>query len=385
MKITRKEPTVPTRAQELLDQINATLKGPVLMMGSDKGLTVEYWPTGVLPIDILLQGGIPKGRFVTFTGDFSTLKSFIGLKAIATTQASGGTCALIDTEHSFDPLWATELGVNIDELILMHPESGELAMDAAEVLIRNGIDLIVFDSVAAALPQAERNKRLHDESVQPARIAALMSIAMRRLTAANRKTAILWINQLRLNVGITFGNPEVATGGRALPYYSSYIVNIKKTGKINNAVKTWDGEKWIDTKEQVGQKFRAVVEKSKLSAPHRETHFIWDHMESGVDEVSFVIAQGLERGYISQKGASWEFGGVKVRGKDAFKKRLKDDLGEYQRLRTLVSTPKETVSSSTPKSAKGTTGRSGTTKTKRAISRTGSPGKQPTEPQSPKS
>ena len=326
-----------TRAQDLMSEINAALKSPVLRLGSDLDLKVDYFPTGVLPIDILLQGGIPRGRFVTITGDWSTLKSYIGLKAIASTQANGGTCALIDTEHSFDPSWATQLGVDVGQLILMQPESGEIAIDTAEALVRGNVDLIVFDSVAATLPQSERNKRLHDESVQPARIAALMSVGLRKLTAANKKTAIIWINQLRMNVGVTFGNPEVATGGRSLPYYSSYIINVKKTGKITRSVKTWDGDKWIDTKETYAQKFRAHVEKSKLSAPHREVHFVWDHELNSVDEISFLIAAGLESGYITQSGASWEFDGVKVRGREAFKQLFVEDNGMHQKLLNRVN------------------------------------------------
>lgn len=311
------------KARDLMDTINTTLKSPVLKMASDSDLAVTYLSTGVLPIDVLLQGGIPRGRFTTITGDFSTLKSYVGLRTIAGAQKRGCVCALIDTEHSFDPAWATSLGVDVDSLILQHPESGELAIDTAEALVRGGCDLIVFDSVAATLPQAERNKRLHDESVQPARLAALMSVAMRKLTAANTKTAIIWINQLRMNVGVTFGNPEVATGGKSLPYYSSYIINIKKTGKINRDVKTWDGEKWINTKETYAQKFRAYVEKSKLSAPFREVHFVWDHEQGAVDDIGYLIAAGLESGYITQKGASWEYNGVKVRGKDKFKEEVK--------------------------------------------------------------
>ena len=328
-----------TKARELMDSINATLKAPVLKMASDDNLKVTYLPTGVLPIDTLLQGGIPRGRFVTITGDWSTLKSYVGLRAIANTQRSGGACALIDTEHSFDPEWATSLGVDVDSLILQQPESGELAIDTAEALVRGGCDLIVFDSVAATLPQAERNKRLLDENVQPARIAQLMSVAMRKLTAANTNTAIIWINQLRMNIGVTFGNPEIATGGKALPYYSSFIINIKKTGKITRSIKTWDGEGWKDTKETIGQKFRGYMEKSKLSAPHREVHFVWDYETNSVDEAGYIIAMGLEAGIITQNGAMWEFDGTKVRGKDKFKAAVTANPAMQARILTAVRFP----------------------------------------------
>lgn len=333
---TEPEAPMPTRAQELLDQINATLKGPVLKMGSDKDLLVEYWPTGILPMDMLLQGGIPKGRFVEIVGDYSTLKSFIGLKAIATTQASGGVCALIDTEHSYDPTWAAALGINTDTLIVQQPETGELAMDTAEALIRGKCDLIVFDSIAASLPQTERNKRLHEESVQPARQAQLMSLAMRKLTAANSKTAMVWINQTRLNVGVTFGNPESLPGGRAMPYYSSYRINMKKVGKITRDVQSWDGEKMVNVKEQVGQKFKAIVEKSKLSKPFRDVYFTWDYETGEIDEAGYLIALGLEAGLITQKGASWNYEGETWRGKAKFKEAVMTDTALQARIKEAV-------------------------------------------------
>lgn len=327
---------MPSRAQELMAEINATLKGDVLKLGSDPALVVEYLPTSVLPFDILLQGGIPRGRFIEIVGDYSTLKSYIGIKAIATTQASGGVCALIDTEHSFDPEWAATLGVDVDNLIIQQPETGELAIDTAETLIRGKCDLIVFDSIAATLPQTERNKRLHDESVQPARQAMLMSLAMRKLTAANSKTAMVWINQTRLNVGVTFGNPESLPGGRAMPYYASYRINMKKVGKITRDVQSWDGEKMVATKEQIGQKFRAVVEKSKLSKPFRDVYFVWDFETGEIDEVGFLIALGLESGQITQKGAAWAFDGQTYRGRENFKREVAENAELQARMRELV-------------------------------------------------
>ena len=325
-----------TKAQNLMAEINAILKGPVLRMGSDLALRVEYLPTNVLPIDLLLQGGIPRGRFVEFYGDYSTLKSYVGLKAIATTQASGGVCALIDTEHSYDPSWAATLGIDTDKLIIQQPETGELAMDTAEALIRGKCDLIIFDSIAATLPQTERNKRLHEETVQPARQAQLMSLAMRKLTAANSRTAMVWINQTRLNVGVTFGNPETLPGGRAMPYYASYRINMKKVGKVTRDVQTWDGEKMVPTKEQIGQKFKAIVEKSKLSKPFRDVYFTWDYQTGEIDEVGFLIALGLESGDITQKGAMWEFEGQTYRGREKFKETVTEDQQLQVAIRSTV-------------------------------------------------
>lgn len=307
-----------TRAAQLRQEINKLMGGNVLQMGSDKRYVVEYMPTGVLPLDILLNGGIPRGRFVTITGAYSTLKSYLGLKALAETQKRGGMVALIDTEHAYDPMWAETLGVDTSNLIIWPPlpngtepvldVTGEEAFDMAEVLIRNKVDLIVFDSVAASLPQQEQNKRLSKESVQPGRLAALLSLAMRKLTAPNQKTGMLYINQLREQIGVTFGNPEKATGGRALPYYSSIIVNIRAAGYITEAAKVFDGDQNNTTKRKVGQKFVGQVQKSKLSTPWTDLYFNYDMRTSSVDIVTFLFAQGVEIGAITKVKNTWSYG-----------------------------------------------------------------------------
>lgn len=309
-----------SKARDLMKQVNSVLKTDALSMASDKRYIVDYMPTGLMPIDILMQGGVPRGRFVCIVGDFSTLKSYIGLSAIAQEQKRGGLCALIDTEHSYDPSWAEAIGVDLDSLIVQHPDSGEKAIDTAEVLIRGGLDLMVFDSVAAMLPDAERKKRLYDESVQPARIAQLMSVACRKLTTANDRCGIIWINQLREQVGVTFGNPEKATGGRALPYYSSMIVDIKRAGKVTRPVKVYDGEKWKDSKQQVAQTFRATISKSKLNKPFREIIFDWSLERASIDQAKFIFTQGVEIGAVVQKGSRWSVAGfsVQINGRDKF-------------------------------------------------------------------
>lgn len=323
-----------TTAQDLLKAVNAALKSDVIKMGSDESFKVTHIPTDILPIDMLFHGGLPRGRFVHCTGNWSTLKSYIGLKACARVQRDGGIAAIIDTEHAFDPEWAQTIGVNVDDLIVQHPATGELAVDAAEALIRGGADLIVFDSVAATLPQQEQAKRMHDESVQPARLAALMSLACRKLTAANSKTAILWINQLRTQIGVTFGNPEIAPGGRALPYYASLSVNIRKAGKVTREDRMWDGDKWTTSKTQVGQKFRAVIEKSKLSRPYAEVNFVWDLEKGGVDDIGFLIAQGLERGWITQpNNVTWQYKDTKINGKAKFRSWLTENPLAQKELR----------------------------------------------------
>lgn len=295
-----------TKAEQLAQEINKMLGAGTVKMANDSSLFVRHLPTGVLPIDILLDGGIPTGRFTELFGAYSTLKSYIALSCIAQTQKNGGVCALIDTEHSYDPEWAKSIGVDTDSLIYQSPQTGEEAIDVSEVLIRNGVDLIVWDSVAATLPQAEGNKRMSKESVQPARLAALMSLGMRKLTSANEHTAILFINQTRLNVGVVFGDPETVPGGKALPFYASYRVALRKAGKVKEAVDTYDSEgKKVSVNSVTGHKIRATLEKSKLSAPNKDVLFTFDLNSGGIDELGYIISIGLEKDLIKHEGRSW--------------------------------------------------------------------------------
>lgn len=294
------------KAQEIMAEINKALGAGTVMLGSDKTLEVDFISTGIFPIDHLLGGGIPKGRFTELFGAYSTLKSYIGLSTIAQAQKAGGVCAIIDTEHAYDPEWAAGLGVDTEALIYQAPETGEEAIDVAEVLIREGIDLIVWDSIAATVPQAESVKRMSKENVQPARLAALMSTGLRKLTAANKHTAVLFINQTRVNVGVMFGDPEVVAGGKALPYYASYRVALRKAGKVKDTRDGFDEEGHkVKTNLVTGIKIRATLEKSKLSAPSRESLFTFDLSAGRIDELGYLIANGLSEGIIKHEGRSW--------------------------------------------------------------------------------
>lgn len=297
-------------AEELKKMINAQFGPGTITLGSDPDLKVTYLPTGVLPFDLLLQGGLPYGRFVEIFGDYSTLKSYVGLKAIASCQKRGGVAALIDTEHAFDPEWAASLGVDIDALLYRQPENGEKAMDLAEVLIRGKVDLIVFDSIAATLPKAEQETQLGgDKNIQPARLASLMSLACRKLTAANSKTAMLWINQTRVNVGVMFGSNEAVPGGKAMGFYSSMRVAFRKAGQESEdrQVFVTDGGKPTKktVKAKTGQRIRATLEKSKLNAPHVETMFVFDFREGRVDEWSYLVNLAVEHGLIGVERGYW--------------------------------------------------------------------------------
>jgi recombination protein RecA len=300
--------------------INQQFGAGTMVPASDPRWEVKLLPTGLSPIDHLLQGGIPFGRFVMFHGDYSTLKSYVGLCAIASAQKRGLIAALIDTEHAFDPAWAKSLGVNLDDLIMPPYDkisTGEKAIDMAESLIRGGVDLIVFDSVAATLPQVEQQQSM-EEKTQMARQAALMSKAMRKLTAVNKKTAVIWINQTRVNIGVMFGNPESIPGGKALPFYSSYIVGLYKGAKVKSDIAVYlpnaDGKPVKKVlKQTTGQQIRAVLAKSKLNAPHRETTFTFSHATGSIDDWEYLANIALSEGLIGyERGRWWRGNGKKM-------------------------------------------------------------------------
>lgn len=313
---------------ELAAEVNGKVGSRAVYFGSDPSLKVSYIPTTMLPFDILMGGGVPRGRMIELYGDYSTLKSVIALYAIASAQRSGGTAALIDTEHAFEPDWAAKIGVDVESLLIWpnreddEEHTGEEAMDVAQNLIANGVDILVFDSIAAALPQEESAKRMSKENVQPARLAQMMSRGLRRLTTVNSDTAIIFINQTRMSIGVVFGNPETTTGGKAMPFYASHRVNIRKTGKVTRDAQAWNGTKWIKVKEQTAQLYKAELVKSKLTKPFKEMYFTWDLETGQIDLPGFLIAQGLENGLISVKGNTWLFLDVKAVGKDNFRKKF---------------------------------------------------------------
>lgn len=312
----RKAATSASRAQELISIVNKHLGTDTLTTASDPRYKVSSISTGLLPMDILLGGGLPRGRFVECYGDFSTLKTYVGMSAIRVVQESGGTAAVIDTEHTFDESWARKVGIKVEDLIISRPETGEEGIDAAEVLALNGVDLIVFDSIAATLPQDEAGKRLATEKVQPGRQAALMSLACRKLTTANKfGTSFFWINQTRQKIGVTFGSNESFPGGRAMQYYASYRIRMQKIGTEKDTKKVPTGRGNMTVREVVAQKFLAEVTKSKLSKPFREIYFEWDLTTGSLDTGLFLIAQCLEHGIIKQSGAFYTLpDGDQIRG-----------------------------------------------------------------------
>lgn len=314
------------RAKEIMDALNAIYKEPVVSLGSDQKHVVKYLPTGLLPFDILLPGGLPRGRMIEIFGGPSSLKSYFALCGVAQTQRDGGMCALLDTEHTFDAEWAKEIGVDLDALIVPEVPTGERAFDIAQTLVMNGVDLIVFDSVAAAQPQTYNENPLEDNKIQPGRHAALFSLGLRKVTAVNKNTCVLYTNQTRTSIGVTFGNPETTPGGNALPFYASLRLRMQHSGKITVPIKTWDGEKWVDGKRQVAQRFRAEAVKSKLSSPYGQVSFVFDLTTGCIDMPSFIVAQGLELGLIGRVGNAWIFDDTRITGREKFLNAVADDL-----------------------------------------------------------
>jgi recombination protein RecA len=330
-------------SQDLVDEINNIMGKGTMTLASDPYYKVDYLPTGISPIDDLLGGGIPYGRFIEIFGNYSTLKTYVGLRAIAMCQAKGELAALVDTEHSFDPKWAKECGVILDGpngLVLKQPDSAEEAMDICEVLIRGGVNLIVFDSIAAALPRSERDTMLSgDKNIQPARLAALMSIAMRKLTTANKKTAMIWVNQTRVNVGMMFGNPETTPGGKSMGFYASQRLALRKAGSVVEPVEVYVTEKGSDgrpvpKKKKINQTvavtIRATLEKSKLNQPHRDVQFNFDFRNAKIDEWWYIATQCLDVGAIEYNRGVWEvcegkMKGQKFRGREGFQEKMTEE------------------------------------------------------------
>ena len=295
----RKKPeTKQEAALDVVAAINHLYPGAVTY-GSDPDLAVTRTPSGVLPIDFILDGGIPRGRFMEVFGSYSTLKSYFAYKSLGAFQQRGMKVALIDTEHSWDPEWGADLGIDPKGLFVGRPGTAEEAIGIIEALVRQRYDLFVFDSIAATIPNQYASQKPGDDDA-PAALARVMSRGLARLTAANKHTSGIFINQQREKIGVTFGAKHTTSGGRAMGYYASYRLSFVRTGKITEPAKQWDGEKYIDGKRVTAHKIQATLEKSKLSAPYADCHFVFDLATGSVDDIGWLIGQGLERGDIAR-------------------------------------------------------------------------------------
>ena len=291
-------------------------KGAIMKLGENAGNTdIEVIPTGCLALDLALGiGGLPRGRMVEIYGPESSGKTTVALHAVAEAQKLGGIAAFIDAEHALDPVYAKHLGVNLDELYVSQPDTGEQALDIVDHLVRSSaVDIIVVDSVAALTPKAEIEGDMGDSHVGLQ--ARLMSQALRKLTAIvnKSKTCVVFINQLREKVGVMFGNPEVTPGGKALKFYASVRIDVRKTDILK------------DTNGAAGNRTRAKVVKNKLAPPFRQAEFDIMYGE-GVSQEGCIIDLGVQYDIIKKSGAWFIYNGERVaNGKEKMRTFLKDN------------------------------------------------------------
>ena len=290
-------------------------KGSIMRMGAKAGdQQIEVIPSGSLGLDLALGiGGLPRGRVLEIYGPESSGKTTLALHAIAEAQRRGGTCAFIDAEHALDPIYARKLGVDVDNLLLSQPDGGEQALEICDTLVRSGaVDIVVIDSVAALVPRAELEGEMGDTHV--GLHARLMSQALRKLTGSVSKshTMLIFLNQIRLKIGVMFGNPETTTGGNALKFYASIRMEIRRIGQIK------------DREEVVGNQTRVKVVKNKLAPPFRQVEFDIMYGE-GISKVGELIDLGVKANVVEKSGSWFSYDSTRIgQGRENAKQFLRD-------------------------------------------------------------
>jgi len=302
-------------------------KGAVMRMGDANAIrNIEVVSTGSLSLDLALGvGGVPKGRVVEIFGPESSGKTTLTLHIVAEAQKTGGTCAFVDAEHALDPVYAEKLGVDMDELLVSQPDTGEQALEITDMLVRSGaVDVVVVDSVAALTPKAEIEGEMGDSHVGLQ--ARLMSQALRKLTGNIKRSncVVIFINQIRMKIGVMFGNPETTTGGNALKFYSSVRLDIRRTG----AIKKGD--------EVVGNETRVKVVKNKVAPPFRQATFEILYGE-GVSREGEIIELGVGQGLIEKSGAWYSYNGDRIgQGKENVRNFLKENPDIARHIETQI-------------------------------------------------
>lgn len=314
-----------------VDQIEKQFgKGSIMHLEGDNKIDVEMIPTGSVSLDLALGGGIPKGRIIEIYGPESSGKTTLTLHAVAEVQKSGGMAAFVDAEHALDPAYAKKLGVDVEKLLVSQPDSGEQALEIVETLVRsNAVDIVVVDSVAALVPQAEIEGDMGDSHMGLQ--ARLMSQALRKLTSiiSRSKCTVVFINQLRMKIGVMFGNPETTTGGNALKFYASVRLDIRRTSQIKT------GE------EIIGNRVRVKVVKNKVAPPFRQAEF--DIMyNQGISTEGDILDLATEKGIVEKAGAWFAYGGENIaQGREAAKNYLKENPKVLKEIDKKVRTAQE--------------------------------------------
>jgi len=291
-------------------------KGSIMKLGkNDKSMEIDTVSTGSLGLDIALGvGGLPRGRVVEIYGPESSGKTTLALHCLAEAQKKGGICAFIDAEHALDPIYARKLGVNVDDLLISQPDHGEQALEIADTLVRSGaIDVLVVDSVAALVPRAELEGEMGD--VQPGSQARLMSQALRKLTASisRSNTMVIFINQIRMKIGVMYGSPETTTGGHALKFYASVRLDIRRIGAIK------------EREEVIGNQTRVKVVKNKLAPPFKQVEFDIMYGE-GVSKAGEIIDLGVKAGVVEKSGSWFSYDSQRIgQGRENAKAFLKSN------------------------------------------------------------
>ena len=290
-------------------------KGSVMRLGEKPVVEIEAISTGSLSLDIALGiGGLPKGRIIEIYGPESSGKTTLALHCIAEAQKSGGVCAFVDAEHALDPIYARKLGVDLDDLLVSQPDTGEQALEITDTLVRSGaVDVLVIDSVAALTPRAEIEGEMGDSL--PGLQARLMSQALRKLTGSinKSKTLVIFINQIRMKIGVMYGNPETTTGGNALKFYASVRLDIRRTGQIK------------ERDEVIGSETRVKVVKNKVAPPFKQVQFDIIYGE-GISKTGELIELGVKAGVIDKSGSWYAYGSQKIgQGKEAARRFLKEN------------------------------------------------------------
>ena len=289
-------------------------KGAIMRLGDDIPINVEAISTGSLTLDLALGiGGVPRGRIVEIYGPESSGKTTLALHILASAQKGGGEVAFIDVEHALDPSYARALGVDIDSLLISQPDTGEQALEIVEALVRSGaLDVVVVDSVAALLPRSELEGEMGDSSVGV--VARLMSQALRKLagTVSKTRTIVIFINQLREKIGVMYGNPETTPGGRALKYFSSVRIDVRRVETLKSGG------------EMIGNRTKAKVIKNKVAPPFKEAEFDFIYGE-GISKIGEILDIAVDLEIIDKAGAWFTVGETRLQGRDAVKEYLKEN------------------------------------------------------------